>query len=317
MPVYNDWEAAALVCAGVDRACERVAGVRVSVVLVDDGSSIELPAGSLGFPRRSLDTVRVVRLRTNVGHQRAIAIGLAHLYEQNQAQAVVVMDADGEDRPDDAVLLIERNLQQPHLAIFAARRRRLEGWVFSLGYHAYRAVHWLLTGIPVRIGNFSIIPMTSVGAVVLTSELWSHYAASVVKARVPMTQIPIDRGHRLAGRSTMMLVDLVNHGLSAISVFREVVGTRLLLAAATSTAVALTALAALVLLIGPRRLAADRLTLSLVILAGIIAVQGVIASFTMAFSVLTGRDRAAFLPLRDYHPFIASVTTVAPAADLT
>jgi hypothetical protein len=317
MPVYNDWEAAALVCAALDRACERLAGVRVWVVLVDDGSSLEMPVRAFGFPRRSLDSVHIVRLRTNVGHQRAIAIGLAHLYEQNHAQAVVVMDADGEDRADDVVVLIERSLEHPGQAIFAARRRRFEGWLFSLGYHGYRAMHWLLTGIPVRIGNFSVIPMTSVGAIVLTSELWSHYAASVVKARLPMTQIPLDRGQRLAGRSTMMLVDLINHGLSGISVFRDVVGTRLLLAAAASTGAALTALTALVVLVGPQRLAADRLALSVVILAGIVAVQGVIASLTMAFSVLTSRDRAAFLPLRDYHPFIASVTTVAPTANLT
>ena len=43
----------------------------------------------------------VLHLRSNQGHQRAIALGLYHLHEFTDAEAVVVMDGDGEDRPED------------------------------------------------------------------------------------------------------------------------------------------------------------------------------------------------------------------------
>ncbi len=50
---------------------------------------------------------------------------------------------------------------------------------------------------------------------------------------IPYKQIPTQRGTRLASRSKMNFVSLVLHGLSAISVFRPLVGVRLLVAIAT------------------------------------------------------------------------------------
>jgi len=313
MPVYNDWEAASLLCRSLDRACRQLHGARVSIVLVDDGSDEPARSGVFDWTAETLTTIRTVRLRRNVGHQRAIALGLAFLYEQTDAAAILVMDADGEDKPEDAVMLIRRYLDDPGRAIFAARRRRFEGALFSIGYHAYRAFHWLLTGIEVRIGNFSILPRTVAGAIVLTSESWSHYAASAVKARVPMTTIPMDRGHRLAGRSTMNYVSLVSHGLSAISVFRELVGTRLLLMSIVSSVIGGAALAALALVVLRGDLPFDRLTAVLMALIVLGTLHAVAASFTLAFSVLAGRDQAPFLPIRDYRPFIDAVTILQPA----
>ena len=313
MPVYNDWDAAGTLCRMLDDACAALKGVRVSIVLVDDGSDERASGDLAAWQPRHLIGVTVVRLRRNVGHQRTIALGLAYLYEQSDAAAMLVMDADGEDKPDDAVALMRAYLADPRRAVFAARRRRLEGTVFTTGYHLYRAFHWLLTGIEVRIGNFSIVPRELAGAIVLTSESWTHYAASAVKARVPMTTIPMDRGRRLAGRSSMSYVSLVTHGLSAISVFREVVGTRLLLMA---IAVAMVGGAALIALIAATAIGAipfDRLTATLIALIVLGTLEAATASFALAFSVLAGRDQAPFLPMRDYRPFIESVTALHPA----
>jgi polyisoprenyl-phosphate glycosyltransferase len=313
MPVYNDWEAAALLCRALDRACGALHAARISIVLVDDGSSEPAPPAFYGWTPETLAAITTVRLRRNVGHQRAIALGLAYLYDQTDAAAMLVMDADGEDKPEDAVTLIRAYLDDPRRAIFAARRRRIEGLLFSIGYHVYRACHWLLTGIAVRIGNFSIVPRAVAGAIVLTSESWSHYAASAVKARVPMTTIPMDRGQRLAGRSTMNYVSLVTHGLSAISVFRELVGTRLLLMSIASSVIGGAALLLLVLTVARGGMPFDRLTAVLIALIVLATLQAVAASFTVAFSVLAGRDQAPFLPIRDYRPFIESVSSLQPA----
>src|SRR5262245_45657497 len=75
LPVFNDWEAATEVVRRLDSVAT-VEAFSLEVVLVDDGST-EAPAlGSLEL--RRIETVRVVSLRRNVGHQRAIAIGLAY-----------------------------------------------------------------------------------------------------------------------------------------------------------------------------------------------------------------------------------------------
>jgi polyisoprenyl-phosphate glycosyltransferase len=114
--------------------------------------------------------------------------------------------------------------------VFAERRRRSEGLLFTILYHTYRLMHKVLTGVSVRVGNFSAVPRHLLSSIVAVSELWNHYAAAVVKARLPYTTIPTRRGTRLHGRSSMRFVSLVTHGLSAMSVFGDAIGVRLLIA---------------------------------------------------------------------------------------
>jgi polyisoprenyl-phosphate glycosyltransferase len=306
MPVFNDWEASAIVCQRLDAACH-AAGLRPRVYLVDDGSTISPSPDRFSGPMAAITAIYAIRLRRNVGHQRGIALGLAYLYDQTDASAVLVMDADGEDKPEDAVALMERHVADGAHAIFAARRRRSEGHLFSVGYGLYRFCHWLLTGLKVRIGNFSIVPRHLLGAILVTSEAGSHYAASVVKARVPIATVPMDRGERLAGRSTMNYVSLVTHGLSAISVFRELVGTRLLLASAVVATLSLLVLVGLFARALLDIVTFDRQTAILTVLVVLVALQALAASFTLAFSILAGRDLSSFLPIRDYRYFLDSV----------
>ena len=101
MPAFEDFEAASLVCQALDRELAAVPGVTARVMLLDDGS----PFGAKGwsaFVPKSLERIDVLHLRRNLGHQRAIAVGLCQLADAVVCDAVVVMDADGEDRPEDA-----------------------------------------------------------------------------------------------------------------------------------------------------------------------------------------------------------------------
>jgi polyisoprenyl-phosphate glycosyltransferase len=310
IPIFDDWEASALLCRQLDRACVGVKNAAVDAYLVDDGSSNAPMPGAFTWPLASLGSITTLRLRRNVGHQRAIALGLAYLYDRTAFSAVLVMDGDGEDKPSDAVALIERHLADPSKIIFASRRRRLEGRLFQMAYALYRLCHFVLTGLPVRIGNFSIVSRQMVGAIVVSTEAWSHYAAAVVKARLPMTTVPMDRGARMAGRSTMNYVRLVTHGLSAISVFRELVGTRLLIAAAAATTAGIVTLVVLLAFMSTGRLMFDQQTAILTALVALLTLQALTASLTLAFSILAGRDQSAFLPIRDYHYFLDSTVVL-------
>jgi len=70
-------------------------------------------------------------------------------------------------------------------------------------------------------------------------DLWNHYAASVYRARLPRTLVPLPRGRRLAGESKMNFVSLLIHGLSAMSVFSDQVSARLLTAAVSFAVIAI------------------------------------------------------------------------------
>ena len=227
IPIYNDWTAAGLLLRQLDQVLAD-AGLTTDVLLVDDGATAPLPVGWPGTDWRALGRIDVLSLRRNVGHQRAIAIALAFVDRKRSPQAVVVMDGDGEDAPADVPRLLACLHQNEQGAVvFAERTRRSESAIFQIFYALYRWAHQLLTGIPVRVGNFSVIPFRLLRRIVVVSELWNHYAAAVFKARLPRACVATERAPRLAGQSRMNFVDLVMHGLSALSVHSELVGVRL------------------------------------------------------------------------------------------
>src|SRR5206468_7946640 len=113
--------------------------------------------------------------------------------------------------------------------VFAERTRRSESLLFTFFYHIYRLLHFLLTGRAIRVGNFSIVPYSLLGGIVVDTNLWNHYAASVWMSRARRTTIPSVRGKRIQGSSKLDFTCLVVHGLSAIACYSEVISVRLLL----------------------------------------------------------------------------------------
>ncbi|MCO5167424.1 MAG: glycosyltransferase [Planctomycetes bacterium] len=307
IPTYEDWAAAAALLARLDAALAGE-GWRADVLVVDDGSVVAAGPRLVPPAPAALARLRVLRLRRNLGHQRAIAIGLAVLAEEVRAEEVraeeggaaplLVMDGDGEDDPADALTLLRRFAAEGGAkVVFAGRARRSEGLAFRAGYQAFKLVHRVLTGHRVRVGNFSVLPAGALGQLAVAAETWNHYAAAVYKLRLPREVVPVPRSARLAGASRMNLVDLVAHGLSAISVFGEVVGVRLLLAAGALTALAAGGLAATAASPPPWPWLPAALALGLVLSA-----QAACTSAAFVLLVLSGRGGATFLPARD-HPF--------------
>ena len=306
IPIHNDWEAVALL---LDELGD-VLPVPALVALIDDGSTLE-PEPETLQARGQVSSVRRVRLRRNVGHQRAIAIGLVHVHEHYPGLDCVVIDGDGEDNPAD--IRVMRQLatasDQPQV-VFGARTRRSERWWFQVGYHSYRWLHRLLTGLPVRVGNFSYVPSSCLQRLVVVSEMWNHYAAALIKSRIPYDSVPSARRPRLKGHSSMNLVGLITHGLSAISVYGETVGVRLL--------VATTLLGALVLGSQGAALIADFESLQsdpapflqtlTLLFVGVLQTLVIVALFV--FVILAGRQDPAFLPLRDAPFFVLDDTSL-------
>jgi glycosyltransferase involved in cell wall biosynthesis len=303
IPVFNDWSAVARVLAALDGVAADLAD-SVSVLLVDDGSTEPVPS-ALPFRPAAIRRIHVLPLRRNLGHQRAIAIGLSFVYSEWPCRAVVVMDADGEDAPADVPrLLAELAAHDSSRAVFAARARRSEGLRFWLGYRAYKVLHRVLTGRRVEVGNFSVLPWHLLERLVGVSEVWNHYAAAVHKARFPVAQVRVPRAKRLAGESRMNFVALVTHGLSAISVYGEVVGVRLLCLAAALTALAL---AGILATLGIRLFTTEAIPGWATTLTGLLSllVVGLATMLMLAvLFVLQSRERSSFLPLRDFRHYV-------------
>jgi hypothetical protein len=313
MPVYEDWDSALQLCQKIADVFRQEHSLQVGILLIDDGSTVHTPARDLSFESGVVETIAVLRLRRNLGHQRAIAVGLCHLQQHWHGDAIVVMDADGEDRPEDLPAFIAAMKQSVRpTAIFAERGKRLDTRTFRAFYYSYRFLHKILAGRDIRFGNFSLIPWAHLDSLVLFPELWNHYAASFLKAGLPYVRVRSDRGKRLAGKSKMTFVTLVVHGLSALFANQELVGVRLLLIILGATAS---------LMLGVGAVVGVRLLTSLAIpgwattaagLLLILGTQALVGGFMLIFSIMMNRSHLGFLPIRDYAFFVRGEETLFP-----
>src|SRR5208337_1109361 len=105
MPLRDDWASAAELIRLLDQAVSSYP-YTVDVLLVDDGSVQDFRSVDFQSRFSALRSIRILRLRRNLGHQRAIAIGLVHVQKTLPCDAVLVMDSDGEDTPNGALQLL-------------------------------------------------------------------------------------------------------------------------------------------------------------------------------------------------------------------
>ena len=288
LPLYNDWSSAAEVLSQIRR--QRLIA---EVLIVNDGSTEPRPDHPSFAKDEFLTAIHILHLRRNLGHQRAIASGLVYAYQSLASDAILIMDSDGEDRPEDIHKLMAAAADSR--TVFASRTRRSESLLFRFFYLVYRGLHWIATGIPVRVGNFSLLPFSALDSLVVSADLWNHYAAAVFRTNLPRTSVPCPRGKRIHGQSKMNFISLVVHGISALSVFADIVSARFL----SLTVVAILLCLGAIAIFG---MAHSTAGLILVLL-----VQLVTLALGFCFLIISGRSQSLFLPLRDCPFFFSRV----------
>lgn len=226
-PVYEDVEASSKLFKELNKAL----GPDVYIVAVDDGS-VRQPVDVASLQAAGLDGV-VIKLKRNVGHQRAIAIGLNYVAEHlSDAARVVVMDSDGEDLPETIKALLA-SLELPDVDIVVAQRKsRVETLRFRAFYVVYKWLFKLLCGRNISFGNFMALKPAAVKRMAAMQELWIHVAGCALTSKLRLATCPLDRGPRYAGQSKMNFVGLALHGFKGLMVFAEDVLVRVGIACA-------------------------------------------------------------------------------------
>ncbi|TAF97899.1 MAG: glycosyltransferase [Cytophagia bacterium] len=305
IPQYNDWEALNLLIEklNLDVAASTLAAT--SLIIVDDCSSQDAPS----LTKFNGKSVQIIRLWRNMGHQRAIAIGLSYVADQYPCDKVIVMDADGEDAPHDINALVLASQNNPNDIVFAQRTKRQESLLFQFFYGIYKLVFRQLTGKVIAFGNFSIIPQRRLQSIVRVSEIWNNFPGGVIKSRLPYQSVPIERAKRLAGQSKMNFVSLVLHGLSTISVLIDVAAVRILILSIGMSVAALLVIFLVLFLKWINNASPGwASTLSSALL--IVVLQSFLISLFLVFMVLQYRTQQQFIPMLQYKDFVEKVETI-------
>ena len=226
IPLFNDWKSVSRLLQEIDLKVNAWKA-EVSVFIVNDAST-EKRSG-LQFNFKKIKFVKILNMKKNTVHQRCIAAGLKYICKNEDFDRVIVMDADGEDRPVELNDFFKKAEENPNMTITANRFKRSEGIVFKVLYEVHKLLTLIFTGKLIKFGNFSCLPKIHVEQLIQKSYLWNSYSSSVVKTINDRIFIASTRGSRYVLPSKMNFRALIFHSLSIISVFRNLVIIRSIL----------------------------------------------------------------------------------------
>ena len=226
IPLFNDWKSVTKLLNEIDFQINSWDAI-VSVVIVNDASTEDRQDVEFNF--KKIKFVKILNMKKNKVHQRCIAAGLKYICNNEDFDRVIVMDADGEDRPEEINDFFRVSKENPNVTITGNRFKRSEGIIFKTLYEIHKILTFIFTGKLVKFGNFTCLPKKHVLQLIEKSYLWNTYSSSVLRTINDRLSISSTRGKRYVLPSKMNFFGLFFHSLTIISVFRKEVIIRSIL----------------------------------------------------------------------------------------
>ena len=218
IPVFNDWESLETLIENIHKEIKSINNFEFNCIIINDASTIQM--GNVSKPQ-TFKNFKILDLKKNIGHARCIASGLRYLVNNEKFDFVILMDGDGEDRPEEIKYLISKATSLDNSSVVAKRVKRSEGFIFKLLYETHKILTFLTTGKKIFFGNYSCLTFKDAKILIEKKTTWSSYSGSVTKNLTNLVEIDSIRGLRYFGPSKMSLIKLVIHSLAIMASFKE------------------------------------------------------------------------------------------------
>ena len=217
IPVYNDWESLSKLIAETSSQIKNLKEYSFNYIIVNDGSTLARP--NIKVPE-NIDGIKIINMKTNRGHTTCIAYGIYHVTQNEKFDKLILMDGDGEDRPEEIVTLIKKNLEKSNHSVVAKRVKRSEGILFKILYQTHKLITIIFAGKKINFGNFSLLTREDLFLLSSRKNLWSSYSGTFKKYIKNYEEINSIRGKRYFGPSKMSILKLLLHSFSIIAIFK-------------------------------------------------------------------------------------------------
>lgn len=216
IPLHNEQEVIPELLQRLAKTLDALPGGPHEVVFVDDGSSDATAAMLEGAAARD-PRFTVVVFSRNFGHQAALSAALDHV----SGDAVVLMDADLQDRPEAIPLFLEK-FRQGFDVVYARRVRRKEPlWLRACYKIFYRVLNSMAEmHIPMDAGDFGLLSRRVVNELRRLKEHHRYLRGLRSWVGFRQTGIEVERDARFAGEakySLRRLFRLASDGIFAFS----------------------------------------------------------------------------------------------------
>ena len=217
IPVFNDWESLKKLLFELDKIIKDIKEVSIECFVVNDASTISQP--KITKPE-NINSLKILHMKRNRGHARCNAFGIRYIEKNEKFDYLILMDGDGEDRPEEIKDLINKIIFEPKNSVVAKRIKRSEGPFFKSLYLIHKLITFLFTGKKIYFGNYSCLTKEDVEILSSKRSLWSSYSGTLKKNIKNLNEIESIRGSRYFGPTKMSLLKLVIHSFSIIAVFK-------------------------------------------------------------------------------------------------
>ena len=217
IPVFNDWESLKKLIKEINENIQNFKDIEFECLIVNDASTIAQPKIIKPI---NISSIEILNMRENRGHARCNAFGIRYIFKNKEFDNLILMDGDGEDRPEEIKSLVKKIIENPIMSVVAKRVKRSEGFLFQLLYQVHKLITYIFTGKNVNFGNYCILTKNDVKKLHSKPSLWSSFSGSVKKNLNPLNEINSIRGLRYFGPTQMSLFKLIIHSLSVIAVFK-------------------------------------------------------------------------------------------------
>ena len=217
IPIYNDRESLKLLIDNINSEIKDL-NHEISLVVINDASSQQIIDN---YPNvENINSIEIINMKENRGHTRCIASGLKYIHEKKEFDYIIPMDGDGEDRPEEIKNFIELSVQSDDKSIIGERVKRSEGLIFKICYFFHKIITYTFTGKFIKFGNFTCLTKQTVKKLIEEKATWSSFSGSLAKTENNLIKSPSIRGSRYFGPSKMSFLNLINHSLAIIAVFK-------------------------------------------------------------------------------------------------
>ena len=216
-PVYNDWKSFTKLINEIDKSISNFKNISFKLIAVNDGSKEKAPLLKLPL---SIETVEILNMKINQGHAICLANGINYALKNYKFDSLILMDADGEDRPEEIFDLINKAKELKNVSVVAKRVKRSEGLIFTFFYNLHKILTLVFTGKLINFGNFSIITKEDAETIIKDPTIIYCFASTLKNKITKLGNINCIRGKRYFGPSKMPLIKLIIHSFSIIAVFK-------------------------------------------------------------------------------------------------
>lgn len=219
LPTYNDWKSLSILLIQIEKYLKNTKNI-YKILIIDDNSS-ETNKYRLN-KNKFFKEIKILRLKNNVGSQKAIATGLKFIsqFKKKRENKFIIMDSDGEDDPKkikEIIKFIDKNHKTKIITM--NRTIRKESFFFSILYEIHLLLTFFITFKYIRFGNFSFLNKNVINTLIKKKELWLAYSATLNKYFNSKASILAPRQRRISGKSKMSYSSLIMHSLNIQSVY--------------------------------------------------------------------------------------------------